>query len=235
MARNLLKVRIELRTLARHGLTEKFFENLTFLSYIVALNKKNREMKNTTLVLILSLSIFIVSCDDCDSGGDCCNAETSKLEISNYLNNWLPYYSPDSIILMSDNSSQVIFLTDDLLVKDTSYFQGDECPMRPAEIKSGRLVSQTDTLLFDSDNSRSFNVTIDQIQFLIADFPNGRQVYASNQITTVEKIEFATILDSEFQNVIVASADSGDVQKVYFSYGLGLVGIKKNDTIYEIE
>lgn len=187
-------------------------------------------MKNISLILLFG--ILLTNCSDCDSGIDCCNPEMSKLEISSYLKNWVPYDSPDTILLKSENLEQLIYSVDNLVIKDTSYFQGDECPNRPAQYRAGKLISQNDTVYFSSDGANSFIIEIDKIKFIIADYPNGKHVNPYNQSTTAQKSESEIIVNTEFQDVIIAQSDSGDVRKAYFSYGIGLVGIERNDTIY---
>ena len=191
-------------------------------------------MKNIpNLLLLSSLIFFCISC--CDDGMDCCNPNTSKMILSEYLIDWLPYSSQETITFKGLNSNQTIHI-DNLIVKDSSYLGGDECPERPAEFRSGKLFFAQDSLIYYTEYADRFIIKIDKIEFGVSQIHNKsyKNYYSINKDTHVEMFDSLQIINQVYKNVIVATNYSSKVQKIYLAHKYGLVSFQQDDFLYEL-
>ena len=171
----------------------------------------------------------------CCGGASCCNPETDLDVIENDLLSWFPYNLKDTVVFESKYATTKKMYVTKIEESQTFYFQGDECPDRPAEHKYTKIKSSDgDTLVFETRNASSLIVKMDKIGIYLlenADFEPRR----FNLNTEVKYQDNKEIYEKTFPDVIIASSDSGEYKTIFLAKERGLVGFIKGDTIYEIK
>lgn len=186
---------------------------------------------NKTFLILLSL----ISYGCCDGGTDCCDPETDLDIIENNLLSWFPYNLKDTVVFESNYATTKKLYVTKIEENQTSYFQGDECPDRPAEYKFINIKSSDgDTLVFETEDASSLKIKMDEIGFYILESANF-EPRPLNTTTDVKYQDNKEIYKKTFPDVVIASSALGQYKTIFLAKDRGLVGFIKSDTIYEIK
>lgn len=182
-------------------------------------------------LILTSLMLIVIGCkDDCE-GNECCNPNTSEVIISDYSKSWTPFQDGEQTELISGDLS--ISFSESIQIIDSTYWQGDECPLRPGQYIFGDLSNENDTITFETARYTT-SVEVDGIYFYIC---GGECLNTGplNQLTTVELMKDIELFGSLYDEAIHAKSTQGGITALYLAKDVGVIAIEKEQVLYQLK